>query len=108
MARIPTGREARPDVKVDVTLFLQGNESLENKSYEVGRGVMPPLSPHIRIATLPKGARLLKVEPFVNNYSLKLSFGAKDKDGAIPGTIYLCTPDAARSWLAGKFTVKEK
>jgi hypothetical protein len=102
------GARTRPDVKVDVTLFLKPNESLENKTYEVGKGIMPALPPHIRISTLPKGAKLLKTEPFVSNYSLKLTFGAKDKDGSIPGTIYLCTPDAARSWLAGKFTVKEK
>lgn len=96
---------------VEVSLVLTGlkpNESVANKTYEVGKGTSPALSPHIRLSTLPAGAKVPKTEPFVTGYALKLTFGAKDKDGSIPGTIYLCTPDAARSWVAGKFTVKEK
>jgi hypothetical protein len=97
--------------EAEVSLWLPGlkpNESVANKTIEVGKGTNPTLVPHVRLSTLPAGAKVPKIEPFVTNYSLKLAFGVKDKDGSIPGTIYLCTPDAARSWVAGKFTVKEK
>jgi hypothetical protein len=100
------GTGTRPDVEVELWLILKPNESVENKTYDVGRGVKAAVTPHVRLATLPEGAKLPKSESFVANYSLKLTFGTKDKDGAIPGTIYLCTPDAAKSFLAGKFTVK--
>ena len=55
-----------------------------------------------------EGAKVPRSESFLANYSLKLTFSAKDADGAIPGTIYLRAPDAARSWFAGKFTAREK
>jgi hypothetical protein len=97
-----------PDAEVELWLILKANESVENKTYEVGKGLNPPVTPHVRLATLPEGARVPRSESFLANYSLKLTFAAKDADGSIPGTIYLCTPDAARSWLAGKFSVKEK
>lgn len=97
-----------PDVEVELWLILKPNESVENKTYEVGKGLKPAVTPHIRLGTLPEGAKVPKSESFVTGYSLKLTFAAKDKDGAIPGTIYLCTPDTARSWFAGKFTLKEK
>jgi hypothetical protein len=96
------------NAEVELWLILKPNESVENKTYEVGRGVRAAVTPHVRIATLPEGAKVPRQESFVANYSLKLTFGAKDNDGAIPGTIYLCTPDAARSFFAGKFSAKAK
>jgi hypothetical protein len=101
------GTGTRPDVEVELWLILKPNESVENKTYQVGKGVKAAVTPHIRLATLPEGAKLPKSESFVANYSLKLTFEAKGKDGSIPGTIYLCTPDGAKSFLAGKFSVKE-
>jgi hypothetical protein len=97
-----------PDVEVELWLILKPNESVENKTYEVGKGVKSAVTPHVRLATLPEGAKFPKSEAFLANYSLKLTFAAKDKDGSIPGTIYLCTPDTAHSFLAGKFAAKEK
>jgi hypothetical protein len=95
-------------VEVELWLILKPNESVENKTYEVGRGLRPPVTPHVRLATMAEGAKVPRSVSFLANYSLKLTFSAKDADGAIPGTIYLCAPDAARSWFAGKFTAKEK
>lgn len=98
-----------PDAEVSLWMpSLKPNESVAGKTIEVGKGTNPGLAPHVRISTLPDGAKVPKTEPFVANYTLKLTFGDKDKDGSIPGTIYLCTPDAAKSFVAGKFTVKEK
>jgi len=97
-----------PDAEVELWLILKPSESVENKTYEVGKGAKPAVTPHVRLATTPEGSQVPRSESHLTNYSLRLTFAAKDKDGAIPGTIYLCTPDAARSWLAGKFAVKEK
>jgi hypothetical protein len=96
------------EVEASLTLFLKPGESLANKKYEVAPTVAAPAgTPHIHIATLGKGAKIPKTESFINRYALILSFGAKDAQGDIPGTIYLCTPDVGRSFLAGKFTVRE-
>jgi hypothetical protein len=40
-------------------------------------------------------------------YSLRLEFGAL-ANGQLPGSIYLCTPDPEKSFLAGTFTAKIK
>lgn len=94
------------DIEVSLSLFLSG-ESVENKSYEIPvANFNPPQSPHIRLATMAAGAKILKSEAFVSKYALKLTFGSKDADGSIPGTIYLCTSD--KSFLAGAFTAKSK
>jgi len=57
---------------------------------------------------MDKDLRVPKSETVMNRYALKLTFGAKDANGDIPGTIYLCTSDAAKSFLAGSFTAKAK
>ena len=40
---------------------------------------------------------------FNSNYALRLEFGAL-ADNQLPGQIYLCTPDAEKSYLMGKFS----
>jgi hypothetical protein len=101
------GTGTRPDVEVELWLILKPNESVENKTYQIGKGIKADVTPHVTLSVIPEGAKLPKRESFVANYSLKLTFAAKDKDGSIPGTIYLCTPDTTKSFLAGKFSVKE-
>ena len=39
---------------------------------------------------------------FTNGYALRLEFGAMAK-GKLPGKIYLCAPDAEKSYLMGSF-----
>jgi hypothetical protein len=36
-----------------------------------------------------------------------LEFG-KEKDGKVPGKIYLCMPDDSKSYIAGTFTLELK
>ncbi len=45
----------------------------------------------------------LNSEHFTSNYALRLEFGAL-ADNQLPGQIYLCTPDAEKSYLMGKFS----
>lgn len=98
-----------PEGQVTI-FFLYGNgESVENKNFEIPPGTKPGVSkPHIHISTMEKNARVPKAESFVDKYALKVTFGAKGSNGEIPGTIYLCTPDAKHSFVAGSFTVKAK
>jgi hypothetical protein len=95
--------------EVSIVLWLKGGESVENKKYEVKAAANSATgTPHVTLSTMPAGARIPKSETFLNRYAMKLTFGAKDENGDIPGTIYLCTPDSNKSFLAGRFTVKAK
>jgi hypothetical protein len=97
------------EIEVKLWLLPKAGESIENKTYEIAAANSnPPRSPHVQLATMGPSDRLPKSESFVNRYALKLTLGAKDDKGDIPGTIYLCTPDTGRSFLAGKFTAKSK
>jgi hypothetical protein len=102
------GTAAFADVEVSLTLSLKG-ESAENKSYEIKPAAANPVgSPVVRLATKAADNGVPQSETFMNRYALKLTFAAKDADGNIPGTIYLCTPDSGKSFLAGTFTAKGK
>jgi hypothetical protein len=97
-----------PDVEVDLMFVVKPRETVENRTIEVGEGRRPQFTPLVRLTTLPEGKKAATPDSFPWNYSLRLTLGAKNKDGTVPGTIYLCTPDAARSFLAGKFTATMK
>jgi hypothetical protein len=97
-----------PDVEVDLVFVVKPRETVENRTIEVGEGRRPQFTPLVRLTTLQEGKKVATPESFPWNYSLRLTLGAKNKDGTVPGTIYLCTPDAAHSFLAGKFTVTMK
>jgi hypothetical protein len=97
------------EFEAKVWLLTKAGESIENKTYEIAAAATnPPRSPHISIATMGAGDNIPKTESFINRYALKLTLGAKNSDGEIPGTIYLCTPDSGKSFIAGQFTVKGK
>jgi hypothetical protein len=98
------------DIEVKIWLFPKAGESVENKTYEIPTsGAKGGAStPHIQMATMTAGRRIPQSESFLNRYALKLTLAAKDADGNIPGTIYLCTPDSGKSFLAGTFTAKGK
>ncbi|HEX4588926.1 MAG TPA: hypothetical protein VH120_03295 [Gemmataceae bacterium] len=98
------------DIEVKLWLLPKAGESVENKTYEIGpAGAKAGEStPHVEIATMAENARIPQRQSFLNKYALKLSLGAKGADGSIPGTIYLCTPDANKSFLAGQFAAKAK
>lgn len=97
------------EFEVKLWLLPPRGESIENKTYEIAAAATnPPRSPHVNFSTMGEGDRLPKSEAFLNRYALKLTLGAKDDNGNIPGTIYLCTPDAGHSFIAGKFTAKTK
>jgi hypothetical protein len=99
------------EAQISIWLIHDANASIANQTFEISpTGKAPEKTPHVSISTLPPKARVPGTESFLTNkdYLLKLTFGEKDKDGNIPGTIYLATKDKAKSFFAGKFTVTEK
>jgi hypothetical protein len=102
------GSGAVPDVEVDLVFVVKPRETAENRTIEIGEGRKPQFTPLVRLTTREEGKKAPTPESFPWDYTLKLMLGPKDKDGSVPGTIYLCTPDAARSFFAGKFKATMK
>ncbi|QVL30942.1 hypothetical protein KIH39_19100 [Telmatocola sphagniphila] len=103
------GKDVFPEFEVVVTTFLKADESLEGKTYSIARARSnPPQSPHISISSKDAASKLPKTDLFVANYALKLTFGTKNDKGEIPGTIYLSTSDAFKSFIAGSFKIPAK
>lgn len=103
------GAGSTPDVEVDLVIVVRPRETFENRTVEIGQGRRPPqFTPRVRLATLEEGKKSPTPDLFSSDYSMRLTLGPKNPDGSISGAIYLCTPDAAHSFLAGKFTAKEK
>jgi hypothetical protein len=50
------------------------------------------------LSTKPPGVKV-----YTTGYAMRLQFG-KEKDGRIPGKLYLCLPDDHKSFIAGSFS----
>jgi hypothetical protein len=97
------GKEFHPDASVRIVFFLKKGENLPGKSVSVS--ATDTAAPTVTLAIKPPGGALPTVtETFFKGYSLKLDFG-QAKGGVISGRIYLCTPDAQKSVVAGTFNV---
>lgn len=88
---------------IHVFLNLKPGQGIEGKSFEwnpedpQGQG-RPAVHVHIH-STKPPG-----VQAYATGYAMRLEFG-KEKDGSVPGKLYLCLPDERKSWIAGSFTL---
>jgi hypothetical protein len=60
---------------------------------------------HVHMKRLAKGQKLPQIQSFMNGYSLRLEFGER-VGNEIPGRIYLCLPDPAKSYVAGTFRAR--
>ena len=75
-------------------------ETLENQTLNIA----PDADKAARVTLRWKDASgALQKEDYDDKYALRLEFG-KIGRGRLPGKIYLCTPDAEKSYLMGKFT----
>jgi hypothetical protein len=101
---IRQGKDFFPDRAVMVFLFLKQGESPEGHTFTVAPGAGFG-SPHIHMKwrANPAADELPKTDMFMDRYTMRLAFG-KAQNGKVPGRIYLCTPDAAKSYVAGTFT----
>jgi hypothetical protein len=96
------GQGAFADLEVNVFLFLDKGQAAQGKSWEV-KPAAEAGSPHVHVSWLE--GNFPKTEMYMDKYALKLELGKED-DGKVPGRIYLCLPDASRSYLAGTFTAQ--
>ena len=85
-----------------IFLNLKPGQGIEGKTFEYegdGQGAFRPAI-HVHInSTMPPGLAV-----YQKGYTMRMEFG-KEKDGDIPGKIYLCFPDDRKSWIAGSFSL---
>ena len=75
---------------------------LSGRSFEVGTNYAG-FAPSVTLSWREGDTRV--IEMFTNNFAMKLEFGNLS-DNKLPGKIYLCLPDAMKSYVAGSFTAE--
>lgn len=94
-----TLRQESPDLGMRITMFVREAVELAGKHINVETN-------HARAPNVVFGWRDDPQQPLLldtpPDYALRLQFGAV-ADGRIPGKIYFCATDNARSWVAGTF-----
>jgi hypothetical protein len=87
------------DLAVAVNLFARQGEELSGKTVEITPD--RPHAPHV-VLRWKDEQRQPATETINNGYSLKVVFG-QATNSHMPGHIYICLPDAAKSFVAGTF-----
>jgi hypothetical protein len=89
-----------PDLGISIQLFASQGEELSGKSVEISPDRAPPL-PRI-VLRWKDDLGQAGTETIKGNYALKVEFG-QHANGRMPGKIYVCLPDLAKSFVAGTF-----
>lgn len=105
--RFRQGSKQSPEGDVRIVMFSSPKDKLENRTIEVNPASKSGKTPTILLSTRDPSSRVPKTSSF-DKYAMKLTFGAKGPDGMVPCTIYLCSSDADKSFMAGRFAVKAK
>jgi hypothetical protein len=79
------------------------DESIEGQSYKIQSVDNDNTNPHVRI-TWNEGD-VVQTSTFSKGYGLKLQFD-QAINRTISGKIYLCLPDASKSYVAGTFKLR--
>lgn len=88
-----------------ILFFLPDGETVAGRSWLVAPESLDA-RPHLQVSRPSTVEGVLpKTETYTVNYSLRIEFGAA-ANGEIPGRIYVCLPDAAKTFLAGNFLAK--
>jgi DNA-directed RNA polymerase subunit RPC12/RpoP len=87
------------DLGVALYLFARRGEELSGKTVEIAPD--RPRAPRV-VLRWKNEAREPATETLHTGYALKLAFG-QATNRHMPGQIYICLPDAARSFIAGTF-----
>jgi hypothetical protein len=74
---------------------------LEGKTYRVAKE-HEQVAPHVHMKWKPTDKDVPDAEIFMKEYTMLLEFG-KEKNGVLPGKIYLSIPDESKSFVAGTF-----
>ncbi|MSU59729.1 MAG: hypothetical protein EXS35_16440 [Pedosphaera sp.] len=97
------GKNWPPEVGVTIQLVARQGEDLAGKTVniETNRDHPPRVTLRWKEAEQPRNQMVRE------GYALRLEFGAV-AGNRLPGKIYLCTPDDAKSWVAGTFEAEIK
>jgi hypothetical protein len=92
-----------------VIIFYDGTElaTAANQTITIRPDTKMPPNKATVVQWFWKDAAGAQRKPFTSGYALRLEFGAL-ANNQIPGSIYVCTPDDAKSCLAGTFTAEAK
>lgn len=82
---------------------LRTGETLSGKTIEV-TSTNTSIVPQITLTWKDEGSNVPSKEVFSKGYAMKLEFGTV-AEGRLPGKIYLCVPDAEKSFVAGNFHI---
>jgi predicted RNA-binding Zn-ribbon protein involved in translation (DUF1610 family) len=94
------GRSWPPDLAVTIGLHSRPGEDFTGKTIQVTTNQPPPVP---RLVLRWKDDQQKPASQVIKGgYALKLAFG-QPADGRLPGKIYLCLPDEAKSLVAGTF-----
>ncbi len=106
--RFRQGAEKTPEAEVRVFMFSSPKDKFEDRKIEIKLGRNSGIVPTLILTTHDPATRIPTNNSFFDKYAMKLHFGAMGSDGIAPCTIYLCTSDANKSFMAGKFTLPAK
>ena len=95
-----------PEVDVLITLPIQGKGKLDGGKFVLSPKAKTGKQPSASLLTSPDGKKLpAEVNMTAGQTALKLEFG-DEKDGQIPGKIYICLGDNKKSYFAGTFQAR--
>jgi hypothetical protein len=96
------GDEFNPELEVRIFLSSDRGEDFSGKTYEISPDAAPPV-PLVSVLCREVERRPAQPQPFTTKYAMRLEFG-QESNGQLPGKVYLCLPDEAKSCIAGTFT----
>jgi hypothetical protein len=94
------GKGWPPELGVTILLPFRPGEDFNGKTVEVTPGQAPP-APRVVLRWKDDQQQPAK-QDIKGGYALKVAFG-QPANGRLPGKIYLCLPDDAKSVVAGTF-----
>jgi uncharacterized membrane protein YjgN (DUF898 family) len=89
-----------------ISLPLKQGETAQGKTYTVSRAAASG-APRVQMKWLNQETQAVEAKTFTRDYAMRLEFGPLE-DGRLPGKIYLCVPDVAKSYVAGVFSAELK
>jgi hypothetical protein len=97
------GADFFADLEMNVVLFVSNNAQLAGKTFTVPKKEFGS-NPHIWMKWKPAEKDVPEQKAYMEGYAMQLEFGSIT-DGKLPGKIYLCLPDAEKSFIRGTFEV---
>ncbi|MCX7702247.1 MAG: hypothetical protein N2039_15330 [Gemmataceae bacterium] len=99
-----SGKEFLADQEVIIFLFADLKELTAKPMLVKPKRDFGDLAPHVHVHSKRKAGQAPDIGVYTDKYAMKLEL-KPEKDGQLRGTIHLCLPDDAKSFLAGTFTV---